>query len=181
MLRKISLWLLPGSDDEASLRSSINMLSQQQDTIPFTPHLTLYSPILSVPADLQTELEPICQKITPFRLDSQGIGHSDAFYRAIVIEIQANPELRHWQEQLRTRWNPTDQRPFMPHISLVYKDMSANKKRELLGAISYQSTYCFDRLSAIATETSDPAGQQYQSWQVLWTMQLSGKKKTMED
>lgn len=174
MDRKISLWLLPDVEDEHRLARTIEALSQQQGTLPFSPHLTLYSPIIADPLVLQAELDSVCKQIAPFHLNSQGIGHGDAYYRAIVIEIQTNPTLMQWHEQLRSRWNPTDSRIYAPHISLVYKKIPTKERESLTSTISYQSSYSFDRIAAVATETSDPQRERYQEWDMLWELPLTG-------
>lgn len=174
MKRKISLWLLPVSPQALLLSQQIKELSGRSQSHPFASHMTLYSPIVCDPEALRQSMEPLCQETSPFHLMSTGIGHSEAYYRSIVIEIVPDPELLALNHKLKQQWNPGDPRPYAPHISLVYQELSESKRLDFLPGISSLPEYHFDRLTAIATESSDPAGHNFQEWEPLWTLPLMG-------
>ncbi|MEM7375269.1 MAG: 2'-5' RNA ligase family protein [Bacteroidota bacterium] len=174
MNRKISLWLLPVPEQARQLTAHIEQLSTQRGCVPFRPHMTLYSPIIADPDDLRQLLLADCHNTLPLTLQSNGVSHSSAHYRAVVIEMLKSPVLSNWHDRLRKDWNPSDNRPFAPHISLVYQEIEFAERLNLAGQIVPQTSYEFGSLAAIATETSDEAGHTYQEWELLWTLPLSG-------
>jgi 2'-5' RNA ligase len=171
---KISLWLLPVPDQAARLSKQIQAFSRMRQRPAFLPHLTLYAPIHAAADLLRNEQAMICAQQAPVELTPTGVSHSEAHYRAVVIELAATPELRDWQQALQQRWFPTDERVYAPHLSLVYDQIPVAERAAMAQETQWASHYRFDRLAAVKTESSDPAGHHYQEWELLWELPLSG-------
>ncbi|MEM7658437.1 MAG: 2'-5' RNA ligase family protein [Bacteroidota bacterium] len=172
---KISLWLLPCFDQALGLFQQIESFSWERKKAPFPPHLTLYSPIQADPDELLESQRRHCQSQTPLELQRRGISHSEAHYRAIVIDLLPSPALLAWQQTLQQTYFPTDSRTYAPHLSLVYDLMNLSEREALVPQARAEETYRFDRLLAMRTESSDPAGHRYQEWEQLWELPLEGK------
>lgn len=172
---KLSLWLLPRADQAFFLQQQIEVFSRRRGRPTFLPHLTLYSPIHATAEQLQQEQAVICAAQAPLELPATGIQHSEAHYRALVIELAASPELLSWQQGLQQRWFPSDERTYAPHLSLVYDQIPLQERKTMARQVQRDSPYLFDRLAAVRTESSDPAGHHYQEWELLWELPLLGE------
>lgn len=168
-MRRISFWLLPDQETAAFLANQIQLLSQQAGMPAFAPHLTLLSPWEASRESLLERMDsfsPIQDQDVVW-VDSRGISHSEAFYRAVVIETSLSPGLSQLRQQLgaHLHWNaPT---PYLPHVSLVYGHFDSKKRDELMAMAEFPSRIQFNRIRAISPGPQSKGREDYPGWEVL--------------
>jgi hypothetical protein len=114
-----SIWLQLSGGQEASLGAMIEMLASTHGTAPFQPHLTVCSP-QSNPDSWDAAADYVrASKLLPLSVRRKRISYSTtAPMRAVVIDVDATPNLQLFREDLRRITGAVDPPP--PHISLLY-------------------------------------------------------------
>jgi hypothetical protein len=156
-----AFWLLPCPADADRLREIIHSLARAHGTPVFDPHVTLYVTECPAAADIDGVLARVAQTQPPLALAALATGHSDAYYKALFVEVscelQDGPGLATLrgvligelvaagndaipEEELRRQPPPAAQSsasaapasyPFHPHVSLLYGQLPARLRAEL--------------------------------------------------
>jgi 2'-5' RNA ligase len=138
-----SIWLRLSARQEAPLRALIEMLASTHGTVPFQPHLTVCSPQAN-PDSWDAAAEFVrATELLPLRVTKTRISYSTtAPMRAVVIDVEAAPNLQAFREDLRRITGAVEPPP--PHISLLYS----------VGQNAQQPKWSFDKgtLKGIAEE-----------------------------
>ncbi|ESA35239.1 cyclic phosphodiesterase-like domain-containing [Leptolyngbya sp. Heron Island J] len=154
-----SFWLIPQEPDLDNFQAIINSLAERFGTVPFSPHVTLYSG----PFPAAVTIEQVCATlaaIAPIALEVVKFSYESRFSRTLYVQLtQALPFT-----QLVSRLVdsiPGAQMPVLdPHISLLYHNLDIATKHSVIGSISLpRSTIRFNQVQVIATpknfETQD--------------------------
>jgi hypothetical protein len=114
-----SIWLQLSARQDAPLRALIEMLASTHGTVRFQPHLTVCSP-QSNPDSWVAAAEYVrSSELLPLTVTKTRISCSTtAPMRAVVIDVEATPDLRTFREDLRRLTGALAPPP--PHISLLY-------------------------------------------------------------
>ncbi len=156
-----AFWLLPCSADADRLQEVIRRLARVHGTPVFDPHVTLHVAECPAAADIGAVLARVAQMHSPLALAALATAHSDAYYKALFVEVscelQDGPGLvalrRALVEELvaagesaireaerRRGPAPAAQAsasaalasyPFHPHLSLLYGQLPAQLRGEL--------------------------------------------------
>ncbi len=171
-----SIWLQLSDEQDAPLRALIAELASTHGTVPFQPHLTVCSP-QSNPHSWDAATEYVrASKLLPLSVTKKRVSYSTtAPMRAVVIDVEAAPNLQTFREDLRRITGAVEPPP--PHISLLYSvgesvqqpswssDESTLKSiaEECLGLID-ASEFVFDRPIIVAPYG---AWTNVKSWKVV--------------
>lgn len=144
-----SLWLVPQEPDLAYFQAIINRLAKRFDTLPFCPHVTLYSGPLPPAIDLQQVCAALPAK--PLVLEVQRLSHAPRFAKTLYVQLGQSPTLTQWVRHLVAAI-PQAQDPVLdPHISLLYHRLDAAAKQTLMETISLpRPTITFNQVQVIA-------------------------------
>jgi 2'-5' RNA ligase len=114
-----SIWLQLSDEQDAPLRALIAELASSYETMPFQPHLTVCSP-QSNPDSWAAAAEYVrSSELLPLNVTKKHISYSaTAPMRAVVIDVEAAPDLQTFREDLRRISGAVEPPP--PHISLLY-------------------------------------------------------------
>jgi Cyclic phosphodiesterase-like protein len=156
-----AFWLLPCTADADRLREVILSLARAHGSPAFEPHVTLHVAECPAAADIEGVLARVAQTQPPLALAALATGHSDAYYKALFVEVscelQDGPGLVTLRRALvgqlvaagddaipepepRRRLTPAAQSgtsaapasyPFHPHVSLLYGELPARLRAEL--------------------------------------------------
>lgn len=145
-----SFWLVPQEADLEYVQGIIDALSKRFGTVPFCPHLTLYSGLIPATLDIQAVLAGLLP-MQVFGLEILGIGHSSRFAKTLYVQLQPAPALAQVVNRLVTAI-PNAQAPALdPHVSLLYHHLDHGTKEELSKTISLpRSTIQFDQVQVVA-------------------------------
>lgn len=132
--KKLALWLKPESEVRDILKRTIDALAVEFGTSRFEPHITIASGIKGDPDDLHQRLEKIAGSTDPMTLYLKETDFRDAFYRSLFVHIAPNDSLLAMRERSLREFH-LEHEPYMPHISLMYGEMDAGRKKQIIDRV----------------------------------------------
>jgi 2'-5' RNA ligase len=159
----IVLWLVPAAAAREFLRETISRLAREWDGPLFEPHLTLgLAPALThLPAEINAR---------PIQLRPLGVFWSATFTKTLFIRILPTPELERLNDSLGIEARLHD-----PHLSLLYQEVSAEKKAFLASRLALPfSKIAFDAVRAVRCPTSISTRADVESWEAIASARLTG-------
>jgi len=136
-----AIWYLFDPDDENYLTKIINNLAKKYNSPSFVPHITAYG---LVDIDLETLDQKIfdsIHKIQPFTIETSAINFSDDFWKTFYVEILLNKNFVKINNDLTINLSKFSKYHFLPHISLLYKNMGQSQKQFLKKNIHIKKTF----------------------------------------
>ena len=171
-----SLWLIPPDDLAAELSSIIAGLSDRFSTPHFQPHVTFISH-LSGPADeMRSRTADLATRLRPFDVYLTTLGYTDDCFRALFIAVDQTPPLMEAQATARRVFKQSSDRPYQPHLSLLYGHLAKGIKEAIIAEIGrdFRRTFHVTHLYLVASE-GEPA-----EWRHLGAFPL-GPSSTKQD
>jgi 2'-5' RNA ligase len=174
-----SIWLQLSDEQGAPLRALIAELARTHGTMPFQPHLTVCSP-QSNPDSWDAAAEYVrSSELLPLSVRKKRVSYSTTSpMRAVVIDVEATPNLQTFREDLRRITGAVEPPP--PHISLLYtvgengRQPSWSSDESTLKGIAEEcarrveaSEFVLDRPVIVAP---DGAWTNVKSWRVVRTL-----------
>ena len=163
----ISIWLTPAKVDAAYLQNIINELASVYRTLVFSPHMTLFSPVDTNVKELQSVITNVAQKITPLFVTMSGLNHTNNIWKTVFIELEKSPELIQLQQKVVSKIPDPNPYEFLPHISLIYKEMPDEKKEVIIRNLAVRNSYKMDKIIVMRT------GPNVDQWENITEVQLN--------
>jgi 2'-5' RNA ligase len=165
---KVSFWLIPSQEDRAFFQEIINTLAQEYDAPTFTPHVTIYSGEYE-PDESPTELlENSIQGVQSFTLNVDTLLYSEEFTKTLFVQFHPNEILSKISELLRSSSKKPSNYTLNPHLSLIYKQMGEETKKNLTASLTLPKTEVFfDEVQAISTSERVEEREDVESWKVI--------------
>lgn len=164
----LAYWLLPAPPARKFLRETIRRLAAQCDAPIFEPHLTL-----AIGSDSGAEAYCILTDITsgPIQLRAAGIHFGSRFTKALFVRFDPSPELDRLRDSLG--WERRTDQPFDPHVSLLYKTMTAEKQLQLAAGVRFPfQTVWFDAIEIVRCRLPVTTSADVTSWEVVASRRL---------
>jgi hypothetical protein len=159
-------WLLPAKAEAELFRRLIRILADEFKAPTFQPHLTLGIATSEAPARLLRQL-----KAEPLRLRVRGTAHSSKFTKTLFVRLTATGSLARLIKQLGVKGSALSE----PHLSLLYKKLPVNTRRELAKTIGLPFTeLSFDSIAAVSCVSPTVTSKDVRSWRKLAAKRLSG-------
>jgi len=133
--RSYALWLVPSGDLRRRLARTIRRLSRAYATPSFPPHVTLASRIAGPRQEVLAKAAQLAREIPPLTLRLTGIEGRNEYFRCLVARVGPNKALRQAHRLAKRIFGLRAQRPFMPHLSLVYGDLAPSTKRKIIASL----------------------------------------------
>ncbi|MFT5685244.1 MAG: 2'-5' RNA ligase [Myxococcota bacterium] len=142
-----SLWLLP---DEASILAPvIDRLATTHSGPRFTPHLTLLGSVLG--EQLVERAEALAAQLSPMTLPTGAVVGSDRWFRCLTLALPPSTALQAARAAAEAAF-AVPARPWSPHISLLYGDLSeATRRRAADNLPPLPTSVRFSTLALVAT------------------------------
>ncbi len=147
----ISIWLAPAEEDAAYLQEIINELAHEFQTPAFSPHMTLLSPVDLNENELHSVLSNVSKEFAPLYVTLAGINHSPNIWKTVFIELEESPELIALQQRIVNQFLSAPPYEFLPHISLIYKEMAIELKEEIIQELTVRNSCKMDKIIAMKT------------------------------
>ena len=146
-----SFWLVPQEPDLTYFRDTINALAKRFGTVPFSPHVTLYSGAVPSSINIGTLLASDLPAVEPLELHVVNLRHESRFSKTFYVQLVPSPLLIQLVDSLVAAI-PNAQPPILdPHVSLLYHNLDPDTKQTLVDTITLpRSTIRFDQVQAIA-------------------------------
>ncbi|ORX67479.1 hypothetical protein DL89DRAFT_294646 [Linderina pennispora] len=140
---KYSLWLSPPkySPAHASIQSLIAQFSTAPGSPVFSPHLTLFSPVrtdsdAAAIEQVQLYVAKLRERqLSQIPTEIRRVASGSKFYQCIMLEVGGVHEdaVRSANTIAREHWDATDQPNYYPHVSLVYRECTAEQRQATEG------------------------------------------------
>lgn len=150
---KYSLWLRPFGDIAFSIQQRINKLSEKYQTPSFEPHVTLLSGIRYGETELIQLTETLAGALKPFDLLLTKAGYRDKFYQSLFVHIKKSKELMNAYETALQLFGYEADEEFIPHLSLLYGDLSREEKERILSVMGREFHIRFQVHSLLLVNT----------------------------
>ena len=155
-----SFWLVPQEPDLANFQGIINTLAERFGTVPFCPHVTLYSGELPPSIEVGSWLEKVLQPVGPMELAIANLTYEYRFSKTLFVQLNQTPLLVQLVNRLVSAIPNAQLPPLDPHLSLLYHSLDNAIKQDLAEKITLpRPSIWFDQVQAIAApytfETQD--------------------------
>ena len=147
----VSIWLIPAPEDEQYLQAIINNLAVTYQAPVFNTHCTLYSPTDLPALEIKKILEQSANNMESFYVKKATISHTENIWKTIFIELLRSPELEQLQQAVISQFPNGQPYEFLPHISLLYKEMPDKKKEDIIRNLQVKNSFKMDKIAAVRT------------------------------
>ena len=159
-------WLVPAEPYRELFREIIRILAKQSNAPRFEPHLTLFVTSQS-PQAAKKGLRQL--KAGPIRLKIREIAYSSKFTKTLFVRVAPTKSL----DRLVVDLAGSAKSLRDPHISLIYKKISARTKKELASTIRLPfRSVVFDSVKAVRCPFPTTTRADVEAWRVIATKSL---------
>ena len=147
----VSIWLIPAPEDVQYLQAIINNLAATYEAPVFDSHCTLYSPTDLPATEVKKILEQSANNMKSFYVKKATISHTENIWKTIFIELLGSPELEQLQQAVISQFPKGQPFEFIPHISLLYKEIPDKKKEDIIRNLQVKNSFKMDKIAAVRT------------------------------
>jgi 2'-5' RNA ligase len=147
----VSIWLIPAPADAQYLQGIINNLAATYQAPVFNTHCTLYSPTDLPALEIKKILEQSANNMESFYVKKATISHTENIWKTIFIELLRSPELEQLQQAVISQFPKGQPYEFLPHISLLYKEIPDKKKEDIIRNLQVKNSFKMDKIAAMRT------------------------------
>jgi len=163
----IAHWLIPAEPAHRFFQDLINDLARRYEAPVFEPHVTIYVGANSTDA-LETTFSKAARDCKRIMLQPLEVSHSDEFIKTLFVEFELNTKLRQLNQVIRSAAQDSSDYDLKPHLSLIYKRMSVQTRRQLARSIEVPfSQVVFDSLKAVRCVSPTQCRADVEVWRVV--------------
>ena len=158
-LRDYALWIIPEGKAYSELKQLIDLLSRKYSTPSFDPHITVLGRVTGYEKELTAKAARLAGIIRPFAISLRRIEYLDEYFRCLFILCNESKELINLHNKAKTIFNIKDKKCYMPHISLMYGNLPAHLKDNIISDIGkdFPDTFEMQRIHLVsASIETDP-------------------------
>ncbi len=171
MAGKHSLWMVPSGEAHERLQDLISGLAAAHGTPVFRPHVTLLGGLTAPLRQIEAKATRLASSLRPFMVRFSGIGHADEYYRCLFLRVRKTRDVMAANAMAREAFDRVGDRPFMPHLSLMYCDFDASRKEETASAVGADVLGIAFEVDAICVFSTDGEPGQ---WKGVLSLPLMG-------
>ncbi|KAG8835366.1 hypothetical protein FRC17_003849 [Serendipita sp. 399] len=137
----LSLWLIPSQPLKSQIQTIINEVADAEKAPKFEPHMTVVTiPCPSAIPPLQSSLMPVLTRFENLRLTFKSLFVGTSYFVSVALLLQPTAALVEFQKDIVNALSQelgidSPDRPFLPHISLYYGDISPEDRERIASAI----------------------------------------------
>jgi hypothetical protein len=117
-------------------------------------------------------LAQLTERCRALPLHVTGVKHSAQFFKTVFLQIEPSVALRTLQRQLLAALDNPDAYAFEPHLSLIYKTLSAATRAQIASMAAAPSSFACDELRVVVP--SEHGWDDVLGWRVLYAQPLAG-------
>lgn len=162
-----SLWLEPTGDVAYNLQERIKKLSQKFNTPVFSPHITLLGGLTASETELVPLVNTLTSSVKPFEVKLSKAGYLNTFYQALFIHVEQSSELKKLHTKACRIIDCPDEykNHYMPHLSLLYGELSQKEKEKILNNIGREFYISFTAKKLVLIQTDAKP----KNWKKIYT------------
>ena len=161
----IAYWLIPSAPRRNFFATLIAELAQRFDAPIFEPHLSIFAEPAS-DAHARRVIREVAADFGQIRMSVVGVRFSEEFFKTVFVQFSASAAVAQLSAAIQSRSVDAGGFHLDPHLSLIYKTMSADEKNKLAASLRLPfDEVVFDSVAAIdvPNEAKTPAG--VESWE----------------
>jgi 2'-5' RNA ligase len=168
----IAYWLIPREPAYCSFQGIINDLAGRYDAPAFEPHMTIH-----VGGDhagaASRALADAAHECTRIALTTTRIDQSEQFTKTLFVEFAMTTQLRQLNEVLRNAASDSSRYELKPHLSLLYKKIEAETRRDLAASIKVPLREVpFGAIKAVRCISPTQSRADVDAWRVIQAVSL---------
>lgn len=173
MPTNVSFWLVPSEEDRAFFQEMINALAREHDAPRFVPHVTIYSGERSSDDNPREIIISSTQALRSITLEVDTVLYTEQFTKTLYVQFHPSTLLRSLSEQMKSLSAKPSEYVLNPHLSLMYKDMSADEKQRIAASIHMpRAEVSFSEVWAIASRGHTQTPKDVRRWDVVCRLPL---------
>jgi 2'-5' RNA ligase len=169
----MSYWLVPTAVERPFWQQLIDTLGRTHDAPAFVPHVTIYAGASASQDDPLAIMTQATRDLPGVRLQVDRILYTEAFTKSLFVQFHPSAQLSRVTEAMRRLSAHPSAYVFDPHLSLLYKHLSAHEKHQLATAI--QLPMCeifFDEVWANASAGATRMAEDVRRWEIVGRQRL---------
>jgi len=139
-----SIWLIPAGEVYQKLSEIISQLSEKYSAPNFEPHITLLGNLIGPEEDLISKTLKLTAQLKPFKINLKKADYLDEYFKCLFIRAEKTKELIRANNIAREAFNFKPDPEYMPHLSLMYGDLSSKTKEEILADLGKEFDLSFE-------------------------------------
>lgn len=167
-MSKYSIWLTPETSFQEVCHKIIAEQAAHFSAPTFEPHITILGTVPAEQADLSQKLQDITAAFSKLQLTVSEISISTTYFQCVFARIKPIPELLDLQIAIKKAVQPENTAFYMPHISLIYGDLSMSERYQAAEKIRLpQMTFMANRVEMTSDTTDEP-----EAWKAIESFPL---------
>jgi putative hydrolase of the HAD superfamily len=169
----IAYWLIPAAPARFFFETKIVDLARRYSAPVFEPHMTIY--VGSDRADAEEVITKAVSSCGPIEAKVLEVGQSGEFIKTLFVRFAINRKLQRLNAMIRDVAEDSSDYELKPHLSLVYKRMSIQRRRFLARSIEVPfSEVIFDSIKAVRCASPTRSRADVGAWCMVAAKALSG-------
>lgn len=166
--RRYALWLRPDDEARRRLARTVRQLSREYSAPAFQPHVTLVSGILGAEQAVVAKAGKLAQQLRPLRVRLTRLEGRREYFRCVFARAGKSAPLVEAHRSAKQIFRLGRQRPFLPHLSLVYGDLPPRVKKEIIRALGQRVALQFTawRLDLVRIQGGPSEWKTVRSWKL---------------
>lgn len=145
-----SIWLLPKNDDSKHLKDIMDALASKYGGPAFSPHITAFGDIEADPKIIEKTVKQCIKDINQFNVQKSTIEFSEYIFKAAYIDLKMNTSLQTINERLDNALSSYAHYVFKPHLSLLYRVLNDQERKNILNNMKIKDEFMIDRISVVS-------------------------------
>ena len=157
-------WLLPTEPARSYFQNVIKGLAKRYAAPEFEPHVTAYVGVDC--SDKVTEvLSILARRSKPITLRVLNVSNSSEFIKTLFVALASSVQLQRLNRNIRKAAQDSSPYQLNPHLSLLYKNLSAADRRRLTSLIEVPFTeLTFNSLKAVRCVSPTKSRADVEGW-----------------
>ena len=141
-----SIWLIPTGETYQKLAKIISDLSKEHSTPNFEPHVTLIGggELVGAEEDLISQTSKLSDLLKSFKIKLKKADYFDEYFKCLFIRAEKTEEIMEVNNATRKHLNLKPNSDYMPHLSLMYGDISLETKERILADLGREFNLNFE-------------------------------------
>ena len=141
-----AFWLILEKSDQRLIQGIINDFGKRFEAPSFLPHITVYGLVNTKLEYLSTIAEEISSNFKPFKVKLLNLAYSDEIWKTLYINIKLDKNLNTIYHHLQKNLRMINDYKFEPHLSLIYKKIPLNEKKEIISNFELKQSVKIDKI-----------------------------------
>ena len=120
------------------LAAIIKKLSLNQPALSFEPHVTLLGRLLGLESERVSKTRVLASLIKPFQIQLDKVDYLDEFFRSLFIRVEPTQAVLDANRTAQMLFSGRTDAEYLPHLSLMYGDLAAATKEEIIVRIGHE-------------------------------------------